>query len=114
MDLGHTIESALIFLKEHGYNHEDVRSHIEARHVKNRPQQERRTRFTVSTSRLDVEHNIRPPFQSAVTLPILIEGKESGGVAIYVAVSTFGALRIISDATLRTIAQDIAIRINKE
>lgn len=29
--LGHTIEAALLFLKDHGYNHEAVRSAIQSR-----------------------------------------------------------------------------------
>jgi hypothetical protein len=31
LDLGHTIESALIFLQSHNYNHEHVRSAIEGK-----------------------------------------------------------------------------------
>lgn len=36
----------------------------------------------------DVEHNLRPPFAQAITLPVLIDG-EDVGIALYIVESAF-------------------------
>jgi len=46
-------------------------------------------RFLIDGQRAgDVERDISPPFRSAITLPVTVDGKPTG-VAIYVTVSRF-------------------------
>jgi hypothetical protein len=53
--------------------------------------------------RLDVEHQIRPPLARAITVPVLVNGRDVG-IAIYVTASPFCPVPV-SDATLRAIAK---------
>ncbi len=66
----------------------------------------------LSDSRLEVEHGMRPMIQKMVTLPIVIDGRDSG-MACYVTTSMFDQDQP-SDRRLQMIAKAIAICVNGE
>lgn len=53
-----------------------------------------------------VERNIAPPLRSAITLPVLVDGRDTG-VAIHVAVSAFAPASL----TLEGLMVDVAVTI---
>ena len=56
-----------------------------------------------------VEHNISPPMAKAITLPLLLDGRDRG-VAVYVMVTPFA--KPLPDADVVTIAGEVADRIH--
>jgi hypothetical protein len=60
-----------------------------------------------------IERDIRPPMKTVITLPLIVDGSAVEGISIYLAVSAF-AQDGPTDARLRTIAQEIAIKLQRK
>ena len=74
-------------------------------------------KFNISTSRMDVEHNITPPMRQAVTLPATIEmGARGADVIIYICTPLFGPIRGVatSDRELKEIAKEITRKLDAD
>ncbi len=58
----------------------------------------------------DVEHNIHAAFDKVITLPVLVDGKDSG-VAVYIGLTNIGRFAIgpVSDQRIRDIASRISL-----
>lgn len=56
-----------------------------------------------------VEHDIRPNMPCVVTLPVIIDGMDSG-VVVYVTASMF---KPVDESLVSKVAEEIAVRVNK-